>query len=230
MKITEIYQQYKIMPQQAEHQFMVAAVAKLICQYFNSPRPPLLKRGGEDSTGDRKNIIAACLLHDMGNIVKFNFDPDTLANLPEKLYKNVSIPYWEGVKREFLQRYGNGSHNVTRQIVAELNVSARVKELVDCVGFSQAADNLAGKDLSKKICAYSDMRVAPWGVSSLEERMADLRVRYKNHPEGATEREIFENSLREIERQIFTQCGIKPSQITQAAVDKEVIGLREFEV
>ncbi len=60
-KISEIYEEYKIMPNLREHQLRVAAVAAQICDNFNKPL-------------NKKEIITACLLHDMGNIIKFKLE------------------------------------------------------------------------------------------------------------------------------------------------------------
>jgi len=215
MNILEIYKKYQIMPQLAEHQFKVAAVAEIILNHSS-----LIL--------DRDDIVAACLLHDMGNIVKFDFNQSKEMALG--LIDLSSLKYWEKVKREFLSKYGSGSHNVTMRIIDELQVSKRIRELVNCVGFEQAPENAKTSDFGKKICAYADMRVMPLGVGSLEDRMADLRVRYKNHPEGANNREVFEVALRKIEKQIFEHCGIAPSDISGGVVAGRIEKLKSFEI
>ena len=55
-KISEIYAEYKIMPNLQMHMYRVAAVASLIYDNFNEPL-------------NKEEIITACLLHDMGNII-----------------------------------------------------------------------------------------------------------------------------------------------------------------
>ena len=230
MNILEIYQRYQIMPQQADHQLAVAAVGEMICDNWNRGTALNLTRNDAESTSVNKHdVVLACLLHDMGNIVKYNFDAETLAKMPG-LIDPATAPHWESVKKEFLMRYGSGSHPVTMKIVSELGVSDRIKELVDCVGFSQAKDNTATVDIEKKICAYSDMRVLPLGVGSLNDRLMDLRVRYANHREGTKERDEFEHALREIERQIFAKCKIKPEEITEEAIAERKEKLKEFKI
>jgi len=228
MNILEIYKKYQIMPQLQEHQLAVAAVAEMICENFKpSPRTPLPEGEGKPYL-DHDIIVAACLLHDMGNIVKFNFDQTKEYKLaPQEVGR---LDYWKVVKEKFMAKYGTDSHNVTIKIIKEIGVSARVFELIDCVGFDQGADNAATDDFGKKICAYSDMRVMPAGACSLEERMADLRVRYKNHPEGAHNRDVFEAALRQIERQIFENCDIKPEDITEKAIADRKEWLKGFEI
>jgi len=232
MNILEIYKKYQIMPNLAEHQLRVAAVGDMICGNWN-PHPDPLPKGEGGLHVDRENIVAACLLHDMGNIVKF--DLSKTHNLYSALFvKPKDQLFWENIKQEVIKKYGSGSHNVTIKIIKEIGVSPRILELVDCVGFNQGFDNAASGDVGKKICAYSDMRVMPNGVCSLEQRMADLRVRYKNHPEVSRDekdsREVFEASLREIERQIFEYCSIKPSDITEEAIEDRKEKLKNFDI
>jgi len=59
--ITEIYEHYNIPPWLQEHMLRVSAVSSIIC----------------DQLGDKvrkHEVVSACLLHDMGNIIKFDFD------------------------------------------------------------------------------------------------------------------------------------------------------------
>ena len=62
MNIFNIYAKYKIPPQLQTHQLRVAAVAKTICEHL---WPKL---------SDMRTIISTCLVHDMGNIIKFDLD------------------------------------------------------------------------------------------------------------------------------------------------------------
>jgi len=49
------------MPSLQLHMFRVAGVASVICENFKQPE--LI---------NQDDIVSACLLHDMGNIIKFN--------------------------------------------------------------------------------------------------------------------------------------------------------------
>lgn len=225
MNILEIYKKYQIMPQLQEHQFTVAAVAQVICENI-TPQPPLILRGG-----DGANIVAACLLHDMGNIIKFDLTVTQKLN-PE--FKDFNLQFWQGVKDGYIKKYGTDEHQASIEIARELGASARVVELIDCIGFNSGKINAESSDFGRKICAYSDMRVMPQGVCLLEERLADLRVRYdqKFHQMGGNEveRRSFEDGLRQIERQIFSHCKIKPEEITQQAILGIKESLKNFEL
>ena len=224
MNILEIYKKYNIMPILANHQLTVAAVASTICD--NTTLTPTL------SQREREDVVAACLLHDMGNIIKF--DLSITNKLHPGTFKQGDLEYWEKVKQDYINKYGRDEHLAAVEIARELKVGARVIELVDCIGFNTGKINAESEDFGRKICAYSDMRVGPPGVISLEERLADLRVRYnhKFHQVGGNEekRVEFENGLRQIEQQIFEHCNIRPGGITEASVSETKEKLKDFKI
>ncbi|MBL8014586.1 MAG: HD domain-containing protein [Candidatus Doudnabacteria bacterium] len=214
MTITSIYEQYQIMPSLQLHMLRVAAVARVIA--LNTP-----------GLGEVSEITAACLLHDMGNILKFKLDlfPDFL--------QPQGLEYWEGVKRDFVGKYGTDEHVATHEIARELNQPTRVMDLLSAIGFSKALENAVHSDTAKKICAYSDHRVTPFGVTSLEERMQEGRSRFalnKNTQEDPQKFEQLARGMQRIEQQIFSVCTIKPSDITDQLVNPVVEELREFEM
>jgi len=79
MNIIQVYAKYQIMPELARHQLRVAGVAQTIVQACQ-------ERLDEDS------IVTACLLHDMGNILKFD-----LTRFPEFLQPE-GLDYWQQVQ------------------------------------------------------------------------------------------------------------------------------------
>jgi hypothetical protein len=159
----------------------------------------------------------------MGNIIKFN-----LGKLPE-LLEPQGLKYWQGVQAEFVLRYGKDEHAASIQIAREMKMPERVLELIDSSGFSQGLSNAKTNDWAKKICAYSDMRVAPKGLVSLEARLDDLRARYNQGQSNFQVRQ-FEDALREIEKQIFKHCNIRPEDITEVKVSKVADKLKVWRV
>lgn len=121
---------------------------------------------------DTDSVVMAALLHDMGNIIKFD-----LKMFPEFL-KPEGYDYWKTVQDEYFVKYGKDEHEATYAIAKEIDVSNRVFELILVVGFAKAEDNFCHDDLEKKICAYSDHRVSPFGILSLDERMVEGHKRY----------------------------------------------------
>lgn len=206
------------MPNLVEHQLRVAGVAMQICDAFENAGLNV----------DKDNVVKACLLHDMGNIIKFKLD-----YFPEHL-EPEGLSYWQNIQNEYIEKYGKDEHHATLSIVRELNSSEEIFNLINSIGFLQASKNSESKDFSLKICCYADMRVSPSGVTSLDARLSDLRkrygndrvedrsVNYVNRPSVATEemRQVFESSLFEIEKQIFNNLNIKPEDITEESVKR----------
>ena len=217
MKITEIYEKYKIMANLQEHMLRVAGVAALTADNF-------------EVEVDKRIVVTAGLLHDMGNIVKFNFDSDVF---PDSLYEPEGKDYWVKVKEEFIKKYGTDDHEVTSQILHELNVSKKILNLVNSIGFSNTESIRKSKDFELKIVAYSDQRVSPQSVVSMDERYEESRKRYANQINNKYTLEKFlflVNENKEIEKQIFKHSKIKPEDINPTSVAPYIEKLVNFEI
>ncbi len=211
MKITQIYQRYQLMPGLQLHQLRVAAVAETIAGKF------------DQLAIDKEAVVAACLLHDLANIIKFD-----LSCFPEML-KPEGLAYWQQVQQEMIRDYGHNEERATNLIIEELGVPERVRQLVQAIGFASAEENLLSSDLAKKVCAYSDMRVAPWGIVSLEDRIEDLAERYPvDQKNSAKTFQIFSQALRQIEQQLFNYLDLRPEDITTELESGKIDDLREF--
>lgn len=201
--IEQIYENYKIMKNLAQHQLRVAAVAKLICDNCNI-----------GVTTD--DVVKACLVHDMGNILKFD-----LLKFPEFL-EPEGLEYWENVREELKEHYNtNDEHVATVEIAREIGVSQSVMECLSSIGFSKTTQAVNDSNFNHKICNYVDQRVAPYGVVSIEGRMEDGRKRYANSARASVNAlnfEVIANDLKTLENQIFEHIRIKPEDITDEAI------------
>lgn len=206
MTVKELYDIYHIMPNLQQHQYRVAGVAAVICAEY-------------PSSVDRDAVITACLLHDMGNIIKFD-----LSYFPQFVEKE-GIEYWQKVKDEFTQQYGKNPHHATLEIAKKIGVSERVCELIDTVLFNRAKKNWESSDFSQKICAYADMRVAPYGVVSLAERLEDGRKRYQQMGKSQTFSFVMGSYLKKVEEQLFKDTQLTPDEITDDKVEPFMAGL-----
>ena len=208
-KISDIYDEYKIMPRLRDHMLRVAAVAKIICKNF-------------EGTLSEEDIVTTCLLHDMGNILKFQLDLLPGFTDPEGLV------YWEGVKEEYKRKYGEDEHLATIQIAKELKVSDRILELINAISFVGSSETAAGADFGSKIVEYCDSRVTPFGITSLEGRLMDLRKRYGHKGGDTPQRRAYESAVRLIEKQIFEKCTIKPEDINDETATPIIAELKNF--
>lgn len=210
-KISEIYTEYKIMPSLQRHMFRVAAVASLICDNFTEP---LLK----------EEIVTACLLHDMGNIIKSD-----LEYFPEFLQPE-GLEYWQKVKDEYIKKYGDNEEEANEKIAQELVVSPNVVFLTSQDRFSLLCQHRDSDDMNVKIMHYADTRVGPYGVLSYDERMNEAKKRYKNRKDipKEEERQRLAACGKEIEKQIFAKCKIKPEDINDETVASVILSLKDF--
>lgn len=213
-QILDIYKEYKIIPNLQDHMLRVAAVASIICDNFNEPLP-------------KEEIVAACLLHDMGNIIKF--DMNSLLDF----FKSEGVAYWQKVKDEYIKKYGENEHRATLQIVRNLGFE-KLLPYVDVVDFKKVHNILDNSNFGQKICFYADSRVDPFGVVSIKQRLEEGKRRYSGRTDitfiTEEEREKGEKSIFELEKQIFSKCKMKPEEIDNEAIALIVEGLRGFVV
>jgi hypothetical protein len=212
--IAKIYDEYGVMPQLVMHQLRVAAVAHVIVDAFSGPLHV-------------EELISACLLHDMANILKFD-----LSYFPEFL-EPQGLAYWEGVKEGWREKYGSDEHAATLAVARKIGVSELTLDYIDAVGFSNAVENQKSNVFEKKIAPYADMRVAPHGILSLAERMDDANRRYASrYDEVNTESKVAmsRDALRLMEQQIFARTDILPADITDASCEKYIVALKSFQV
>ena len=212
-KITDIYTQYKIMPNLQMHQFRVAAVAFQICDSL-------------DIKIEKEDILKTCLLHDMGNIIKFNLNYFPEWNNPE------GIEYWQKIKDDYITKYGNDEHHATIKIAKEIGIDSFVLDLIDSVDPSLIEINRKDLNFNKKICIYADNRVTPHGIVSIKERNIEAKKRYENHPHAFDENGHihFIENIKEIEKQIFSHSKIKPEDITDESTIFYLENLKNFEI
>ncbi len=218
----EWYGEFRIMPSLAAHQRRVAAVACSIIDAAERGTPV-----GDDLHRNRREIVSACLLHDMGNILKFDLSyfPDFLE--PE------GMAYWESVQAEFADRYGTDEHEATLAIAREIGVSDRTFGYINAVGFRMATGTLAGRDPGKMLCCYADMRVAPFGIVTLDERFDEGTKRYAERSRRVADPEYAMRqvaAIREMESFIFADTSISPDGITDASCKKYFFSLGSFQV
>jgi hypothetical protein len=207
--VSQIYTEYKIMPSLQMHMLRVAAVASMICDNFTEPI-------------SKEDIIIACLLHDMGNIIKSNL------NIFKEFYEPEGIEYWQAVKDEYVTKYGDDAHMANLRIMKELGVSERIIFLADQDQFSLICSHFENSDMDVKITHYSDGRVAPHGVLSYQGRMDEAKKRYGNKLRLEEERNRLVKCGLGIEQQIFAKCNIKPEDITDASVAPIIEELKGF--
>lgn len=161
MNIKDAYARYEIMPNLEEHMLRVTGVGYLVAESWTG------------SSIDSELVVKTGLLHDMGNIVKFDLSEETANKF---MVKNVK--YWRKVQEKYIQKYGTAADEATYAILKEMNlVSALeiIEEETKMYGSGWESKNLRPESV---VLMYADMRVIPSGVTSIEQRSRDLSNRY----------------------------------------------------
>lgn len=214
-KITDIYKEYKIMDILQMHQLRVAAVVNLICKNLNIEI-------GKDI------LIKTALLHDMGNVIKFD-----LAQTKEIFgFSDEEINKIGEIKNEYIQKYGGDEHEATVKIIKELGLDEEIVRIAGENSFSNMCLHKEGNDMYLKIMHYADGRVGPNGVLSYNQRMDDANERYKNHKLSVDKekRDRLVQCGRDIEKEIFSHSNIKPEDINDESVKNIIEELKNFEI
>lgn len=196
--VQQLYDEYKIIRGLREHQLRVGGVAQIICEHLRV-------------SVDAGNVVLACLFHDMGNVVKFEFE-----SLPE-FFEPEGVPYWKKVQAEFIEKYGADADAANKRIARDIGLPSMAVSFLDSIGFSHLDAVAAGAPFEQKICSYADMRVGPYGVLSLKGRLAEGRERYSRRKHKITDPALFDamaGAAQEIERQVFFECSLAPNDIT----------------
>lgn len=212
-KITEIYKEYKIDSLLTMHQMRVTSIAWQICDNINIKV-------------NKNDIILACLFHDMGNIIKYDF-----INFIEQ-YEKEGLDYWKNVQKEFIAKYGPNEHIATSSIVKEIGLSPAIIELISNIDSKLMEKIYNSDDFNLKICKYADLRAAPYSVVSINERMEEAKKRYEGHRNefNEKERESFKENIIKIEKQIFSHSNIKPEDINDKSITPYLEKLQDFSI
>lgn len=196
-----IYDRFEVPPNLREHMERVASVAEVICTNWTG------------DIIDREEIIASALMHDIGNIVKFSFSPETKKFLGKEAGR---IEYWKAIKSRMIEKYGSSDdHIVTDRMLVEAGVTERLKHIVERYFDPSTADST---DMTMKILLYADARIGPFGVVSLSQRQTDLIKRWEG-TERADYYRGFEKALNRVEEELHSNMRLDPRLITNETIE-----------
>lgn len=217
MRIQEIYERYQIMPSLQLHMLRVAAVTQILLENLKT----------EIVEETQYAIITAALLHDMGNIIKSD-----LSLFPE-FVQPEGEEYWQNVQKNYFSKYGSDEHQATITICQEIGVQPEVIELIDSIGVPQMRSSLKEAHKPNLIVCYADMRVAPYGVVSLEDRVADGKIRWQKRHQNAIKNSIYEDITPlyiQAATLLFSESTYEPATITDEMAANRLNTLRDWEV
>jgi hypothetical protein len=217
MIVRELYERYQVPPWLQLHQLRVAAVGEVLAKGIQ----------GADSA----LVLSTCLLHDIGAIVKFDFTYTTHSAL-RSLCPSEEIPHWEAVQEKIRARYGIEEHDATEGILNELGKDVE-RRIFDQMGLRNMAQILASEDRNLQIAQYADMRVGPFGILSIQERLADGAARYAaSWKEDGTAHiaDSFPANVQKLEDLLFARIALRPEDITDASIAARIEELWEYAI
>jgi len=200
MNISDIYNKYSIPINLQRHMLTVAALAELICDNLDGV------------SVDKDLVVKTCLLHDMGNIIKFNLDDPSLLDEDDR----QRVDELREIRLQYLKKYGQTPDEATIAIIKEITSDTRIAEI--CEGGRWEVSHGNDKDFAweKKIVCYADMRVGPFGVLPIRERFANLAERRPESKERIME--ILEHGL-ELERSLQSVSKLTLTEIDDQKID-----------
>lgn len=203
MNIKSVYGKFGVTPNLEKHMLTVAQVILFIKEHWRGPEI------------DWEALKKSALLHDVGNIVKFDLEkyPHLLG---DKKYK---IGYWKQIQKETIEKYGRDDNEATKKMLYEVGINKKIIEIVFNKAFGNVVQIAASQDWYVKILLYADLRVLPDGVATMEERFEDIRERMPKY----TNRIDFEDLLeaaKEIENQIQEKLNIPVSEINNKSIGR----------
>lgn len=173
------------------------AVTSLICS---------LRDHWSGDTVNWDHAITAGLLHDLGNVIKFNFD-EHAGHLGDEIN---NIEYWKNEQKRLMSLYGADEYIATGMMLDEIGVWDEVKNTIQEKSFGNIIHTANSSSWLVKILQYCDLRVNPDGLVGLDERLEYARRRYTKYSNRSDFPDMID-AAKHIEKQI--------SQSTDASLD-----------
>lgn len=204
-----IYDYCQLPPVLRQHMVRVTKVGKWLLKHWVGPE------------FDQSLYIHALLVHDLGNLAKFDLSPTAVV----RLLPLENIEEWKRIQQNFIAKYGNNADEATLKLIHELRLP-RADDLAELIGGhnpSRLQATVQQPNWTQKLLDYTDFRVGPFGVLSLDERFADLTKRYHYRTEEwgnlawiQTQLDLF----KQLETQIAQQLSAPITHLNDEALSE----------
>ena len=214
MRVPNIYHNYHIPSKLQQHMLTVAAVGKYVLDHWQ----------GEEI--DKDSIVAALLVHDLGNLVKFDLNGNAKVIEPALFTEE-----WRDTQQQMIDKYGSDSHQATLKMLTEINLPEKIKQLAAKMDAGDICQ-IVNESIEQQICEYADLRVTPSAVVSMKTRMKDLRDRYANKI-GWDDPKVFAHNLacaQQIKNNLQNQTSVDITAIAEDKIQAYLVELARFEL
>lgn len=196
MTTKDVYQKFGT-PKNLQHHMLT--VTGLICS---------VKEHWVGDEIDWGSLITAGLIHDLGNVIKFDLDKFPLL-LGDELPR---IDFWREEQKKLIAKYGNDDHEATRKMLDELGINDKIKDTIQTKSFGNIQETAKLDNWLPKILQYCDLRAAPERLMTLDERVSDIQERYNKYAGRADFPEMIE-AAKSIEAEIAQSVDTKLDDI-----------------
>jgi hypothetical protein len=203
-----IFERYHLPQLLQTHLWRTASLMELLLKHWRGPQV------------DASLLIETMLLHDLGNLVKFDLSDTT----PIMLLTQTELPMYRALQAEWHQKYGKVVDAVTVAFIKELRLKNGpiMSHIILNHASGTEATTVTQDDWIQKLCDYTDFRIAPHGLVTLKERFDDLGKRYATRASGwETAAKVAQklNFFTTIETQLQAQIKLDLTQITAADLE-----------
>lgn len=216
MTAQEIYVNFGLPKHLQRHMLQVAALGQYLSQ--NCTEEIL-----------EYHVVWALLLHDLGNVLKFDFSAGVDLFDPEER----DLETWQKYQAEIAKKYGDDVHETTIKMAKEAGAAPRTLELIQGMGRTGLKDAVETADWEQRICCYSDFRVSPSGYTTLEDRFDDIIMRYTARPVRPVKIERISrdrNSAIQLEQQLRSRLLIELDKLPEAELVHQAEVLKDFKI
>jgi hypothetical protein len=201
----EIYAKYQLPEILQKHLYRVTSLMAVVLDHWCGPElnQPLL--------------IQTMLLHDLGNLVKFDLSDEA----PFHLMSARERSFYQELQAQWHLKYGKDADSATCQLIRELGLknAEAIIQLIQGHQADKLAETAAGEDWPQKLVDYTDFRVGPQGLVSLTQRFSDLTARYGyRHGEWRNNVQIHHKLtlFQTLETQLQTQLDCDLENLSEA--------------
>ncbi len=226
ISLIKIYQQYGVPPNLAKHMITVAALGEIIFSHWTGVKI------------DQKRLVTILLLHDIGNLVKFELDSESSNEMLQNSLPSLSqlkkpFEYWLKKQKQMIDKYTKNADLANLTIIKELGFSSDITDLMNDHSFESLENHLELPRWEKKLIFYCDLRVTPHGLASINARIQDLRERYHHRDQNWTDKKTFHKwlgSSLKLEKQIDQHTNISLNQIQPSDLTPIINNLVEYTI
>ena len=204
-KITprQIFVQFEIHSVLQTHLLRVTSLMDFLVQHWQGPNL------------NRQLLLETMLLHDLGNLIKFDLRPNAFV----KLMKSSELPRYRALQAQWQAQYGFDVDEVTSRLIRQLPLHHQAQIIDLIMNHAEGTTNavVTSDNWTQKLCDYTDFRVGPHGLLTLAERFTDLTVRYRDRRDNWQDTDQIQRHLelfQTLESQLQTHLSCDLATLT----------------